>query len=51
MLTFIDQWLTGPNQAQLISSLARFVGVDGYNLAQLRTDLAGSPSCSADDGE
>ena len=40
MLTFIDQWLTGPDHAQLTASLARFVGVDGYNLTQLRTDLA-----------
>jgi hypothetical protein len=40
MLTFIDQWLTGPDQAQLTASLRRFVGIDGYNLAQLRTDLA-----------
>ena len=29
-----------PDHAQLTTSLARFVGVDGYNLTQLRTDLA-----------
>jgi hypothetical protein len=40
MLTFIDQWLTGPDHAQLTASLTRFVGTDGYNLTQLRTDLA-----------
>lgn len=40
MLTFIDQWLTGPDHAQLAASLGRFIGVDGYNLAELRTDLA-----------
>ena len=40
MLTFIDQWLTGPDHAQLTASLTRFVGADGYNLTQLRTDLA-----------
>jgi hypothetical protein len=40
MLTFIDQWLTGPDHAQLTASLRRFVGIDGYNLTQLRTDLA-----------
>ena len=40
MLTFIDQWLTGPDHPQLTASLERFVGTDGYNLTQLRTDLA-----------
>jgi hypothetical protein len=40
MLTFIGQWLAGPDHAQLATSFGRFVGVDGYNLAQLRTDLA-----------
>jgi hypothetical protein len=40
MLTFINQWLTGPDHAQLTASLTRFVGADGYNLTQLRTDLA-----------
>jgi hypothetical protein len=40
MLTFIDQWLTGPDHTQLTASLTRFVGTDGYNLTQLRTDLA-----------
>ena len=40
MLTFISQWLTGPDHAQLTASFGRFMGTDGYDLTQLRTDLA-----------
>jgi hypothetical protein len=40
MLTFISQWLTGPDHAQLAASFGRFMGTDGYDLADLRTDLA-----------
>ena len=40
MLTFISQWLAGQDQAQLSASLHRFVGVEGYDLTTLRTDLA-----------
>jgi hypothetical protein len=40
MLTFIRQWVTGPDQAQLAASRHRFVGVDGYDLTELSTDLA-----------
>jgi hypothetical protein len=40
MLTFISQWLTGPDHAQLAASFGRFMGTDGYDLTQLRADLA-----------
>jgi hypothetical protein len=40
MLTFIRQWITGPDQPQLAASLHRFIGLDGYDLAELSTDLA-----------
>ena len=40
MLTFIGQWLAGPDHAQLADSFHRFMAVDGYDLADLRTDLA-----------
>lgn len=39
-LTFIGQWLTGPDQEQLVVSFRGFVGTDNYDLAALRTDLA-----------
>jgi hypothetical protein len=39
-LTFISQWLTGPDQAQLAASFGRFVGTDNYDLTALGTDLA-----------
>jgi hypothetical protein len=39
-LTFISQWLDGPEQAQLATSFHRFVGTDSYDLTALRTDLA-----------
>ena len=40
MLTFISQRLTGPDHAHLAASFGRFMGTDGYDLTQLRTDLA-----------
>ena len=39
-LTFISQWLAGPDHTQLEASFRRFMGVDGYDLTELRTDLA-----------
>jgi hypothetical protein len=51
MLTFIRQWISGPDQAQLAASLHRFVGVDGYDLTELRTDLARFAFLLGDDGE
>jgi hypothetical protein len=39
-LTFISQWLGGTDHAQLAASFARFIGTQGYELAELRTDLA-----------
>ena len=40
MLTFISQWLGGTDHAQLGASFGRFIGTPGYDLAELRTDLA-----------
>ena len=40
ILTFISQWHTGPDLAQLAASFSRFIGTDGYDLSELRTDLA-----------
>jgi hypothetical protein len=40
MLTFIRQWLAGADQPQLTASFQRFMGVDGYDLTELRSDLA-----------
>ena len=34
------QWITGPDQPQLAASLHWFMGVDGYDLTELSTDLA-----------
>jgi len=39
-LTFIGQWLTGPDQEQLAASFRRFIGTDNYDLTALRADLA-----------
>jgi hypothetical protein len=39
-LTFISQWFAGPDHTQLTASFRRFMGVDGYDLTELRTDLA-----------
>jgi hypothetical protein len=38
-LTFISQWLAGPDHAQLAASFGRFVGTDSYDLTALPTDL------------
>jgi hypothetical protein len=40
MLTFIRDWLAGPDSAQLAASFHRYMGVDAYDLADLRTDIA-----------
>jgi len=40
MLTFISEWLAGPDHAELAASFGRFMGTQGYDLAALRTDLA-----------
>jgi hypothetical protein len=40
MLTFISQWFGGTDHAQLGVSFGRFIGTPGYDLAELRTDLA-----------
>lgn len=40
MLAFISDWLAGPDTARLDASFSRFVGVDAYDVAELRTDLA-----------
>jgi len=39
-LTFIDRWLAGAEHAQLAASFHRYMGTDGYDLAELRADLA-----------
>jgi hypothetical protein len=39
-LTFISQWLGGTDHAQLAASFSRFIGTQGYDLTELRTDLA-----------
>ena len=40
LLTFISQWLGGTDHAQLAASFSRFIGTPGYDLTELRTDLA-----------
>ena len=40
MLTFVSEWLAGPDHAQLAASSGQFMGTQGYDLAELRTDLA-----------
>ena len=40
MLTFISQWPGGTDHAHLAASFGRFIGTQGYDLAELRTDLA-----------
>jgi len=40
MLTFISEWFAGPDHAELAASFGRFMGTQGYDLAELRTDLA-----------
>jgi hypothetical protein len=39
-LTFVSEWLDGTDHTQLAASMARFIGTHGYDLAELRTDLA-----------
>ena len=39
-LALISQWLADADQAQLAASFAGFIGADGYDLTELRTDLA-----------
>ena len=51
-LTLISQWLGGTDHAQLAASSRRFIGIQGYGLAELRTDLARFTSLLGhDDGE
>lgn len=40
MLTFIRDWLTGPDRPHLAASFSRFVGDDAYDITELHTDLA-----------
>ena len=45
LLGFIGDWLLSDRE-RLAESLRRFVGVDGYDIEQLRGDCPGSGSCS-----
>jgi hypothetical protein len=40
MLDFFRDWLGGQDSNVLAASLRRFVGTDGYDLAELRAELA-----------
>ena len=40
LLTFLSDWLDGTDSNQLAASLQRFLGTTGYDLTELRTDLA-----------
>ncbi len=40
LLGFFRDWLGGSEREALMASLGRFVGSEGYDLAQLRADLA-----------
>lgn len=40
LLTLLGDWLEGADQPQLAASFARFIGTEGYDLQDLRTDLA-----------
>ena len=40
LLGFVRDWLGGPDSEVLAASLGRFVGSAGYDLVQLRADLA-----------
>lgn len=40
MLGFLRTWLSGEDTAELAASFRRFVRADGYDLAELRSDLA-----------
>ena len=39
LLQFLDDWLA-TDREQLSTSLARFIGIDGYGVGTLRDDLA-----------
>jgi len=39
LLQFLDDWLATDHE-QLRTSLARFIGIDGYSVGTLRDDLA-----------
>jgi hypothetical protein len=48
MLTFISQWLAGPDHAELAASFDRFIGTDGYMTSpNCALTWPASPSCSA----
>jgi hypothetical protein len=40
LLNSLDDWLSGTDTTLLAASIRRFVGTDGYDLTELRTDLA-----------
>ncbi|MGH3966418.1 MAG: hypothetical protein ACRDRY_24760 [Pseudonocardiaceae bacterium] len=40
LLAFLGDWLDSADTTQLAASLRGFVGTDGYDLTELRTDLA-----------
>jgi hypothetical protein len=40
LLAFLDDWLDGNDSTLLAASLHRFVSTTGYDLSELRTDLA-----------
>ena len=40
LLTFLSDWLGGTENPALAASLHHFVGTDGYNITELRADLA-----------
>ena len=40
LLTFLSDWLDGTDSNQLAASPQRFIGTTGYDLTELRTDLA-----------
>jgi hypothetical protein len=40
LLAFLDDWLDGNDSTLLAASLHRFLGTTGYDLNELRTDLA-----------
>lgn len=50
MLSFIRDWLT-TDAGQLAPSFRRFVGTDGYDLAELINDLARFTFLLGGDGE
>lgn len=40
LLTLLSDWLSGPDRELLFQSLQRFIGVDAYDIDDLRADLA-----------